>query len=263
MPSEPTDPSTPVDARPVRGPAWDAAALRSPHAQPDKARRVEAMFDSIARTYERVNRVSTFGLDAGWRRQAVRAAGARPGDTVLDVCCGTGDMAREFASAEPALARILAVDFSAGMLEQAELSGSPAPVDRIRADALRLPMRSGCVDVISCAFGVRNFQDIAGGIMELARVARPGARIVILEFSVPRNPLLRWGFKLYCGAILPFLGRWLARDRSGAYRYLPRSIDTFTSSEAILEYLCAAGFNDLSVRRMNLGGVSLYRGVRG
>lgn len=220
------------------------------------------MFDAIAPSYERVNFVATFGRDAAWRRAAVVAAGPQGGETLLDICCGTGDMLRAFLSAQPALRAAVGVDFAANMLAAGKYDASAAAVQLIRADGLRLPLRDGVVDVVSCAFGVRNFQSARAGLFEMARVLRPGGRVVILEFATPDNPLLRWGYRLYCELVLPRLGGLLARDRVGAYKYLPRSIETFETPGTLMQHLRDAGFGELSCRRMNFGGVALYRGVR-
>lgn len=320
------------DTTPVRR-AWDARALRAPHAQPDKAARVQAMFDAIAPTYERVNTVGSLGRDATWRRRAVAAAEPGVGDVVLDIGCGTGDMLRAFAAAQPALRRVIGVDFSAEMLRHARLDapdgagdddrpspfplrhpkrvftvvrhgrgrllpsrglpgGSPSPLaghdperpcggeccwgaeaedggsafpvpcSLLRADALRLPLADATVDIISCAFAVRNLADVQAGLAEMARVARPGARVVILEFATPESLVLRWLYQFYCDVILPRIGAFISRDRTGAYRYLPRSIQTFEPVATMVRRLQDVGFVAVTATRMNLGGVVLYRGER-
>lgn len=241
---------------------WDEQALRAPHDQPDKAARVASMFDAIAPTYERVNTLATLGRDAAWRRRAVVAAAARATDVVLDVCCGTGDMVRAFAALRCPPRLIIGVDFAAGMLAEGRFGGDRTSVCLLRADALRLPLADSSVDVISCAFGVRNFRDLQAGLCEMARVARPGARVVILEFAPPENAVVRWAYRIYCDRVLPRLGGWVSGDRVGAYRYLPRSIVTFESAAAMMSRLQRAGFGQVEVRRMNLGGVALYRGIR-
>ncbi|MBK9119867.1 MAG: ubiquinone/menaquinone biosynthesis methyltransferase [Phycisphaerales bacterium] len=241
---------------------WDRAALRDPHRQADKPARVEAMFDAIAPTYERVNRVATFGRDAAWRRRAVAAARVQPGDVVLDLCCGTGDMIRAFAAGAIRPARIMGVDFSAGMLSQAKVGQLGLPVELIRADALQLPLDSASVDVISCAFGVRNFGHLGAGLLEMYRVSRPGARIVILEFTTPANAVLRWFVNTYCTLVLPRIGTWLSGDRTGAYRYLPRSIETFETTRSMCRRMDDAGFKQVAVETLNFGGVALYRAER-
>jgi demethylmenaquinone methyltransferase / 2-methoxy-6-polyprenyl-1,4-benzoquinol methylase len=243
-------------------PCWTDATLRDPHAQADKAARVEAMFDAIAPTYERVNAIATLGRDAAWRRRTVAAAEVRGGEVVLDLCCGTGDLVRAFAHVVPAARRVIGVDFSAGMLAGNRADGEPTPTQLIRADALRLPLADESVDVISCAFGVRNFDELQAGLVEMFRVARPHARVVILEFAAPENSVLRWAYQLYCETVLPRVGAWISRDRGGAYKYLPRSIRTFESAATMARRLQDVGFRDVTLRRMNFGGVVLYRGVK-
>jgi demethylmenaquinone methyltransferase/2-methoxy-6-polyprenyl-1,4-benzoquinol methylase len=241
--------------------AWDAESLRDPHGQPDKAARVEAMFDAIAASYERLNAVATLGRDARWRQDAVTAAGVRPGDVVLDVCCGTGDMLRVFAR-DTFAGLLLGVDFAAKMLLNAHFEDLDAGIALIRADALRLPLADKSVDVISCAFGVRNFRDLHAGLAEMHRVARPGARVVILEFATPENVIQRWAYRLYCDTMLPWMGALLSREQAGAYRYLPRSIRTFEPASELARRLSQAGFGHVTLRRMNFGGVVLYRAIK-
>jgi demethylmenaquinone methyltransferase/2-methoxy-6-polyprenyl-1,4-benzoquinol methylase len=241
---------------------WDADSLRDPHAQPDKAARVRAMFDAIAPAYERFNTLATLGRDAAWRRKAVAAASVRAGDIVLDVCCGTGDMLRALASAIPGVRLLAGLDFAANMLARAEKRGQGPSSVFIRADAQRLPLADGSVDVVTCAFGVRNFRDLQAGLDEMFRVARPGARVVILEFAMPERAFWRWAYGLYCNTVLPWIGALVSRDRSGAYRYLPRSIHTFEPAAALARRLEDAGFRPVEHWPLNFGGVILYRGVR-
>ena len=241
---------------------WDADTLRDPHGVPDKAARVEAMFDSIATTYERVNRVTSLGRDAVWRRRTLAAADTRAGDVVLDVCCGTGDMLRAFARHVPSPALVVGLDFAAGMLAQGCHDGHPVPIHMVRADALRLPVADESVDVISCVFGVRNFDNLQLGLAEMYRVARPGARVVILEFATPSNPLCRWAYELYCERVLPAVAGFLSGERMGAYRYLARSIRTFETMQSMVHRLQDVGFHDVTTHAMNLGGVVLYRAVK-
>jgi len=240
-------------------PTWDREALRAPHARADKAARVEAMFDAIASTYERVNTVASLGRDAVWRRRAVAAADVGPADVVLDLCCGTGDMLRAFAAARPRPRLIIGVDFAAKMLARGVYDGLGDEMWLIRGDALRLPLADESVHVISCVFGVRNFQDLQAGLCEMYRVTRPGGRVVILEFALPENRLLRWGYRFYCERVLPRLATLISGDRSGAYRYLPKSIQTFEARGVLAHRLKQAGFGGVRVENMNFGGVVLYR----
>ncbi len=241
---------------------WDEAALADPHARADKGARVRAMFDAIAARYERVNHIVSLGQDTRWRRRAVQRVGPRAGEVVLDVCCGTGDMIRAFARAQPRLARIIGVDFAEKMLRSGRYDGLAPPVHLLRADGLRLPLREASVDIVSCAFGVRNFQDLAAGLGEFVRVLRPGGRAVVLEFAMPESWLVRWGYRFYSDHLLPRLATLVSRDRTGAYRYLPRSIQTFERRAAMAGRLRAAGLCDVQAESLNLGTVVIYSGWR-
>jgi demethylmenaquinone methyltransferase/2-methoxy-6-polyprenyl-1,4-benzoquinol methylase len=242
--------------------AWDRAALEDPHAQANKGARLEAMFDAIAATYERVNRVVSLGRDRAWRKAAVAVSRVDTSDVVLDVCCGTGDMIRAFAAHSPPPGIIIGVDFARRMLARGVYPNIGTPIQLLRADGLRLPLRDETVSVISCAFGVRNFQDLHAGLCEMHRVLKPAGRVVILEFALPENPLFRWGYRLYCTKVLPRLAALISRDKSGAYQYLPRSIQTFERREAMAERLRRAGFAAVVATPLNLGGVVIYRGQK-
>lgn len=234
---------------------WDRQRLADPHRQPDKALRVRAMFDAIAPTYERVNRWLSLGRDASWRRRAVAMAAVQPTDRVLDVACGTGDFARAFAQAGPAL--VVGSDFSARMLALA----AARPVARARwcrADGTALPFADASFDVVSCAFGIRNFQDLARGLGEFHRVLRSGGRVVILEFSIPSFPLAAGMYRLYFRGILPRLATWISGDRTGAYDYLPQSVETFLDESALRRALADAGFAACVTRRLTAGIVTVY-----
>ncbi len=248
---------------------WDEARLRDPHGQGDKSARVRSMFDAIAPSYERVNRLLSAGRDAGWRRAAVAMADIIPQDRVLDVACGTGDFARAFAAAGPAW--VVGADFSGGMLARAAAASGPStPADRrtsrrrppsmtwSRGDALSLPFADESFTVVGCAFGIRNFQDLAAGLCEFHRVLRPGGRAVILEFSTPRIPLVRQAYSVYFRHVLPRVATRLSGDRTGAYRYLPRSVASFADGKAIRQTLESAGFAGVSQRSLTWGVVMVH-----
>lgn len=237
--------------------AWDAQRLASPHTQQDKSRRVRRMFDGIAPTYELVNSVFSAGRDKYWRREMVRLAVVRAEDVLIDVACGTGDVARAFAGAAVRPARIVGLDFSASML--AEAAARPiAAGSFVQGDALRLPLADGSATLITCAFGVRNFQDLAGGLREMYRVLAPGGRAVILEFTLPRARWLRALYLFYFRRVMPLAASLISRDRSGAYRYLPSSVVNFAESEEVLATLAAAGFKCVAAHPRTCGIVSIY-----
>jgi demethylmenaquinone methyltransferase/2-methoxy-6-polyprenyl-1,4-benzoquinol methylase len=171
-------------------------------------------------------------------------------------------MVRLLATAAPRPRLVLGLDFAAGMLAGGRYDSVPpgaAAWQLLRADGQRLPLRDASVDLVTCAFGVRNFQSLAAGLGEMRRVLRAGGRAVILEFAPPAQPLIRWGYKLYTEGVLPRLGEWLSGDRSGAYRYLPRSIDGFSTRADMIRQLEQAGFGRVQARGMNLGTVVAYR----
>ena len=255
-------PTQPADAAPP--PAWTDADLADPHANPDKAERVRRMFAAIARSYDLNNRLHSFGRDQAWRRYAVRAAGVRPGDAVLDVACGTGDLT--LLLARTGAGRVVGLDFTPEMLDLARvkstrLDPSPAP-EFIHGDAQNLPFDDASFDAVSIAFGIRNVQQPERAVSEFARVLRPGGRLVILEFGRPPFAPVRWLNDFYCSWVMPRTATLISRDRSGAYRYLPRSIGSFMPREAMLGLLARSGFKDVSSRSLTFGVCVCYRAIR-
>lgn len=245
-------------------PAWDGQSLGDPHAQSDKADRVREMFTAIAGSYDLNNRVHSFLLDQRWRRFAVKRAAVRAGDVVVDVACGTGDLAEAFART-PA-ASVLGVDFTHAMLERArnrqELLQDhiSSKLFYVEGDAMALPLEDACCDVLSIAFGLRNVQRPEAAIGEFARVLRPGGRLVILEFDRPRLAPVRWGHHVYTSFIMPRTATWISGDKSGAYRYLPRSVETFLDRERVMELMRAAGLEEVAARSLSGGICACYFG---
>lgn len=220
------------------------------------------MFSAIAGSYDLNNRVHSLGRDQAWRRAAVKAATVRPGDVVLDVACGTGDLTEAFART-PA-GSVLGVDFTFNMLQHAQRKREARQADVAYAlgDAQQLPAADGSADVVSIAFGIRNVASPQRAIDEFHRVLKPGGRLVILEFSLPRNPILRWGYNLYFRQVLPRTASLIARDRSGAYRYLPQSVNTFIDRPRLMAMMSDAGFVEVTARPLTFGIAVAYRGVK-
>jgi demethylmenaquinone methyltransferase / 2-methoxy-6-polyprenyl-1,4-benzoquinol methylase len=195
---------------------------------------VRAMFDRIAGVYDRMNRVMTAGLDATWRSRAVDLAGIEPGARVLDVACGTGDLALEAASRG---ASVVGLDFSSEMLRLAREKS--AAVEWIEGSALDLPFADDAFDAATVGFGARNFADLERGVAEMVRVVKPGGRVVILEITTPQKPPLSTFFGIWFDRIVPALGR-VAGDPD-AYTYLPSSVKRFPAPEALAGVLARAG----------------------
>ena len=215
----------------------------------EKAAAVRSMFDRIAPSYDRMNRIITLGFDQRWRRSLINALGVNSGDTVLDLACGTGDfalMARERG------ARVVGLDFAGAMLAAAR-ERCPEAVALVRGDALRLPLADGCVSVAVSGFALRNFVAIPPVLDEVARVLRPGGRIGLLEVDEPRSALLRVGHGVYFQRVVPALGALLSDGR--AYRYLPASAAYLPDGEGLRDMLAEAGFTSIE-KRSHLGGAA-------
>jgi len=256
-PAMPVSPNSSPNA--TDAPAWSGADLAAnPHEHTAKAEKVRRMFGAIAGRYDLNNRLHSFGRDQAWRRCAVRMSGLKPTDEVLDAACGTGDLSRAFAAA--GAKRVVGLDFTPEMLAIARTKRAGA-VEFIEGDAMNLPFADASFDVVSIAFGIRNVSDPARALREFRRVLRPAGRLVVLEFSRPRSRLLAWGNDLYTKRIMPISATLISGDRSGAYRYLPRSIDTFLTREAMTGAMREAGFTDISERPLTFGVCVCYRGA--
>ena len=218
---------------------------------------VQAMFDRIAGVYDRLNSVMTAGLDAHWRRRAADLAAVGPGDPVLDVATGTGDLAVELRRRVGEDARVVGLDFSEGMLELARVK-EPA-IDFVQGSALELPYADGEFAATTVGFGARNFSDLDQGLAEMARVVRPGGRVVVLEITTPQKPPLSLFFRLWFDRVVPVLGR-LAGDPD-AYSYLPSSVRRFPGPEALAGRLAATGLVDVGWVLTAGGIIALHHGT--
>ena len=214
---------------------------------------VRTMFDRIAPVYDLMNRVMTAGLDGRWRRLTARAA-VRPGDRVLDACCGTGDLA---LADERAGGRVVGLDFSERMLERARRKSEA--IEWVQGDLLELPFDDASFDAATVGFGVRNVADLERSLRELRRVLRPGGRLGILEITEPRG-LLRPFYRLWFYGIVPLLVGRVLRGGS-AYSYLPASVRRFPGPEELAAQLERAGFEDVSFRLLAGGIVALHTGT--
>jgi demethylmenaquinone methyltransferase/2-methoxy-6-polyprenyl-1,4-benzoquinol methylase len=229
----------------------------------ERGPKVRAMFAGIARRYDLLNRIISGGRDQGWRRKTVKMAALVGGETVLDVCCGTGDLALMFARAKNKPARVIASDFTPEMLviARAKAAKSGVELPLCAADALRLPFRDASFDVVSVGYGVRNFQDIDAGLRELARVLKPGGRLAILEATPARGIIGRCA-NWYINRVIPWLGNLLTGSGAKAYSYLADSIQLFPDAEAVKQRLLAAGFSEVRYRKLNFGTMAIHIGVK-
>jgi len=251
------------------GPSWTPDQLHSdPHANPEKATRVQSMFSAIAPSYDLNNRIHSFGLDQSWRKRTVREVAARLGSlrdkNILDVACGTGDLTELFykAGANPT-----GGDYTPAMLEIAEiksrkLNNSSDRIRYVNADATKLAFDNATFDAVTIAFGLRNVSSPDQAIAEFFRVLRPGGVLAILEFDQPQSKFVRFFHNLYTERIMPFTATLIARDRSGAYKYLPRSVATFLSPQGIARFAAATGFENIQHHSLTFGTCALTLATR-
>jgi len=219
----------------------------------EKRASVRAMFDRIAPHYDRLNRLLTAGLDQRWRRAAIDSVGVGTDDIVLDLACGTGDLAEQCAARG---ARVVGVDFAGEMLRGARRRGVPA--DFLQGDAARLPLRDGTATVAVCGFAMRNFVELPPVFAELERVLAPGGRVALLDVDRPRTRVLRTAHSFYFDRVVPLVGGLLS-DRA-AYAYLPRSTVYLPPGDELCALLGKAGFTAVRRRELLFGAAQLLTG---
>jgi demethylmenaquinone methyltransferase/2-methoxy-6-polyprenyl-1,4-benzoquinol methylase len=232
--------------------------LREAEALPvgaQKRARIRAMFDRIAPRYDALNRVLSAGFDRGWRRSLLDAAGVGAGDLVLDVACGTGDLAELAASRG---ARVVGVDFAREMLRGARRRSSAAGL--VQGDAAALPFASRSASVVTCGFALRNFVDLDEALVEMARVLVPRGRLALLEVDRPGSAWLRRVHAAYFDRVVPRIGALLS-DRD-AYAYLPRSTAYLPAAAELGARIEAAGFREVLRRPLLLGAAQLWTARR-
>jgi len=224
--------------------------------------RIEQMFSAIVPRYDLMNRLLSGGMDKRWRSRLVKALELSPGNKVLDLCAGTGDVALEIVRQVPGVS-VVALDFSSSMLEEGRKKAAQARAqEKIRfevGDATALSFPDNSFDASAMAFGLRNVEDARKGIAEMARVLKPGGRGAILEFSRPSNSLLRLGSRLYIRIMVPLLGGLFSQK--SAYQYLADSIEEFTQNVNVPK-LMEQGFGQVQARPLMFGVVSLYTGKK-
>jgi demethylmenaquinone methyltransferase/2-methoxy-6-polyprenyl-1,4-benzoquinol methylase len=229
-----------------------------------KGEQVEEMFDNIAPAYDFMNRAMTLGIDRNWRRKVVKAVAAAAPSAILDVATGTGDLAIQLAKANQQ-AKVTGIDLSEGMLEvgrrKVAEAGLTQQIALRQADCLALPFADGSFDIVTVAFGVRNFEHLDKGYAEMARVLRPGGKLMVLELSTPTSPIVKPFYKLYTRGVIPMVGRLISKD-SRAYSYLPESIAAMPQGERMLQLMTEAGLSGCSLRSLTFGVSTIYTGIK-
>lgn len=228
----------------------------------EKARRVRGVFDSVAARYDLMNDVLSFGLHRAWKAYTVAVAGVRAGDKVLDIAGGTGDLARAFASRVGAQGEVVLTDINESMLRvgRDRLLDAGTALPTVVCDAEHLPFASGRFDLVSVAFGLRNMTHKDAALREMARVLRPGGRLMVLEFSKVAEPLKK-PYDWYSLNVMPRLGQWIAKD-AASYRYLAESIRMHPDQAALKAMMQDAGYGHVDVHNLSAGLVALHVGVK-
>lgn len=228
----------------------------------DKARHVRGVFDSVATNYDLMNDVLSLGLHRAWKAYAVAVAAVRPGMQVLDIAGGTGDLARAFANAAGETGRVVLTDINEAMLRvgRDRLLDQGLVQPTVACDAERLPFADAGFDLASVAFGLRNMTRKDAALKEMARVLRPGGRLLVLEFSKPA-PLLQKPYDWYSFTLMPLLGKLVAKD-ADSYRYLAESIRMHPDQAALSGLMKDAGFGHVDVHNLAGGIVALHVGIK-
>lgn len=229
-----------------------------------KKDKIKSLFDNIAPDYDKLNHILSLNIDKGWRRKAVREiVDTNEVLTVLDVACGTGDFTIEIARKAAANSRVIGIDLSEGMMKVGRDKIAAANVNAVLeyGDCEALTYADDTFDRISVGFGVRNFEHLAVGLGEMCRVLKPGGKLVILELSIPSNPLIRWFYKLYFLNILPAIGGMVSGNRS-AYEYLPASVLHFPAPDKFIPMLREAGFAEVKHKAFTFGVCRMYVGIK-
>lgn len=230
-----------------------------------KKEQVEQMFDNIAPTYDKLNHIMSLNIDRVWRRRVMRIVRRAKAHKIMDVATGTGDLAIAMAKRVDRT-QILGVDLSEEMLavarEKVRKQGLEERIMLEKGDAENLVMVADeSVDAVTVAFGVRNFENMEQGLRELYRTIKPGGKLVVLEFSMPKNRLVRWIYRQYAHRLLPYVGGMISKDRR-AYTYLPDSVEEFPAPERFAEILKGVGFSKVRLRSQSFGIAYIYEATK-
>ena len=223
------------------------------------------MFNDIAPSYDRLNHLMSLGIDNIWRKKALKEIVDGTQQQILDVACGTGDSTIAIAKAMEPGGRVTGIDISAGMMEplmrKAAHEGVHDRIKLLQADALQMPFEADSFHRVTCAFGIRNFEDRKKGLAEFLRVLKPGGKAVILELGIPDKPFIKTLYDIYFRHILPLIGGIISGNRA-AYRYLPESVYAFPRPEAFCAMMERAGFHNVRHRNFTFGLCRLFIGEK-
>ena len=230
-----------------------------------KKEKIEQMFNDIAPSYDRLNHLMSLGIDNIWRKKALKEIVDGTQQQILDVACGTGDSTIAIAKAMEPGGRVTGIDISAGMMEplmrKAAHEGVHDRIKLLQADALQMPFEADTFHRVTCAFGIRNFEDRKKGLAEFLRVLKPGGKAVILELGIPDKPFIKTLYDIYFRHILPLIGGLISGNRA-AYRYLPESVYAFPRPETFCAMMERAGFHNVRHRNFTFGLCRLFIGEK-
>ena len=223
-----------------------------------RAQRVRDLFDTIAPRYDFINDLQSLWLHHRWKRRLVRLAKIKPGQRALDLCCGTGDIARTLAAQG---AKVTAIDFSGPMLKIARKRKTSTDIEYIKGDALNTNQPAEHFDAVTIAYGLRNLADFDAGLREMHRVAKPGGRLCVLDFGKPSNRLIRFGCESYLKWIVPRLGQWLCKD-APAYAYIHESLADYPAQAGITQAMENLGCKKIETHNLLLGAMAISIGIK-
>lgn len=247
----------PTDTQPIERPETGPSVDKS-------GRRVRAMFSAIARRYDLLNHLLSLNIDRRWRRFTTRTVPPEPGLPILDCCTGTADLALAYDRESGGRSPVVGTDFCREMLVlgNRKVARARARVALVEGDTQNLPLPDNTFGIVTVAFGLRNVSDTVRGVDEMIRVARPGGKVAILEFSRPRNAGLGRLYLFFFRRILPRIGQAIAPNEQGAYDYLPNSVLQFPDGQRMLDLLAARGLTELRDYPLTFGIATLYVGTK-
>jgi demethylmenaquinone methyltransferase/2-methoxy-6-polyprenyl-1,4-benzoquinol methylase len=232
----------------------------TPYHEGNKAQQVEAMFDNIAPTYDKLNHRLSWDIDRGWRKKAIRQLAPYRPQSILDIATGTGDFAI-LAAQMLCPQKLIGTDISEGMMAVGKKKVEALQLQEIisfaKEDCLNLSYASDTFDAVTAAFGIRNFADLDRGLQEMCRVLKPGGHLSIVELTTPVGFPMKQLFHIYSHTVLPIYGRMISKDQS-AYTYLTKTIEAFPQGERMMAILQQAGFSEASFRRLTFGICTMY-----